>query len=163
MVNDQLINNYPQARLVTAVFITMNINDMYADFIVAGHPAPFLVLENKVIQIKNANPVLGFLTDIQFSKEKVDLKPGMRLILYSDGIINAMHYSENLFCRFGKTGFIKCIEKHSEKPLKNMIENTWADTLIFCDNKPCDDMLLLGIEVPDYHSRNPQLKGGENV
>lgn len=149
MLNRHLVKNFPEGRLVTAVFIAIDIKTLYADFIIAGHPLPFIVTENKITQPMLTNPIIGFLKDQDFVKEKIRLTPGMRIILYTDGIINTLHYKEDTVCHLGKSGLQALVEKYRNESLFDMIEKIWAEILLFCDKKPCDDMLLLGIEVPD--------------
>lgn len=158
MLNTQLAKSFPEGRLVTAVFVTINLKDLYADFVVAGHPFPFIVAEDTITQLHTGNPILGFFKEVHFAKERIRLIPGMRIVLYTDGIINTLQYNEDNVCHFGKTGFKNSIRKYRDESLINMIEQIWADTLLFCDKKPCDDMLLLGIEVPDVESCPVQTK-----
>ncbi|MBN2442929.1 MAG: SpoIIE family protein phosphatase [Spirochaetales bacterium] len=148
MLNNQLENNFPDTRMVTAVFVSLNFKEMYTDFIVAGHPLPFIVSENNVEQLSIRNTVLGFMKGIKFVKERVKVKQGMRIILYTDGIVNAQGRNGDGIYYMGKPGILKSILRHKDKTLSNLIENIWADTLDFCDQKPNDDMLLLGIEIP---------------
>jgi serine phosphatase RsbU (regulator of sigma subunit) len=148
MLNKQLVRNFPEARLVTAVFVAFNLKEMYTDFVIAGHPQPYIVVQNKIVHPSVGNPVLGFLNDVKYRKERIDIEPGMRIVLYTDGIINVQQYSEHGVCHLGKKGLSEYIGLHNKKALVHMIEDIWADTLLFCDRKPCDDMLLLGIEIP---------------
>jgi FixJ family two-component response regulator len=168
MLNKQLVKNFPEARMVTAVFIAFNLKEMYADFVIAGHPYPFIVEKNKIIQPRTGNPVLGFLDNVKYMRERIHVTPGMRILLYTDGIINAQKYGENGISHLGKQGLSRSITHYTHEVLLNMVEDIWADTLVFCDQKPCDDMLLLGIEVPKngkvyYYPENRERGGQTHV
>jgi sigma-B regulation protein RsbU (phosphoserine phosphatase) len=154
MLNKQLVKNFPEARMVTAVFVAFNLKEMYADFVIAGHPHPFIVEKNEIIQPRTRNPVLGFLDDVNYIRERISITPGMRIFMYTDGIINVQKYNENGISHLGKQGLSHSIKDHNHEALLNMVEDIWTDTMLFCDQKPCDDMLLLGIEVPKNGTMN---------
>jgi hypothetical protein len=37
---------------------------------------------------------------------------------------------------------------HRSIPLEEMVSRVWADVLDYCEYKPGDDMLLMGVEIP---------------
>jgi len=149
ILNAQLYKNYQKVRLVTAVFMSLNFKDKYADFIIAGHPLPFIVDSDNISQVQTRNPVLGYMEDVQFLSERIRITRGMRIMLYTDGILNARKYNEDDVQHFGKKGLFGSIQRHRHEILSDMIERIWVDTMLFCDKKPNDDMLLLGLEIPE--------------
>ena len=67
-------------------------------FINAGHPSPLILRGGKVIELytKGSFPV-GLIPEANFTAETVNLQPSDTLILFSDGVTEAMDPEEQLF------------------------------------------------------------------
>ena len=63
----------------------------------AGHNAPLLVRDGTIRELETGGMVLGVLRDTTFAKETVDLRPGDVLLLYTDGVIDALDFSGECF------------------------------------------------------------------
>jgi phosphoserine phosphatase RsbU/P len=56
----------------------------------AGHPPPLLLRgDGGVLRLAKGGPVLGMLEDARYEGDVVPLGPGDRLVLYTDGIVEA--------------------------------------------------------------------------
>jgi hypothetical protein len=60
----------------------------------AGHLPPYL--NSQEIAVDGGLP-LGFLTDVKYEETRLYLHPGDRVLLYSDGVVEARHASGELF------------------------------------------------------------------
>jgi serine phosphatase RsbU (regulator of sigma subunit) len=54
----------------------------------AGHPAPLLLRGGAVLRLDGGGPVLGLL-DARYEERSLPLQPGDRLVLFTDGIVEA--------------------------------------------------------------------------
>jgi sigma-B regulation protein RsbU (phosphoserine phosphatase) len=60
-------------------------------YVNAGHNPPFLIRDGKITKLKKGGMIIGFLpTTIPYESETVKLQKGDYLILYTDGITEAM-------------------------------------------------------------------------
>ncbi|QTA81120.1 Two component system response regulator, PPM-type phosphatase domain-containing protein [Desulfonema limicola] len=159
ILNHAVIENSRNIRLISAVFLRINLNTMKAETVSAGHPDLIKIEKNisktGIIKsdagiIKSDGCILGLDKNALFEITEFDIKPEDRLFLFTDGIINAKFTdgpSGNQFS-LSESGLLKLIENHCSQELEQTIDLIWNDILKFCRYKPNDDMLLLGIEIP---------------
>jgi len=69
----------------------------------AGHDRPLLLRQKKTISLSGSGAVLGVLEeqDLRLSQESIDLQPGDRLVLYTDGLIDVLS-SQGEFYSLGR-------------------------------------------------------------
>lgn len=80
----------------TAVYCVLNVKTLELSLARAGHPAPILISSDGTFrELSPAGPLLGVIEEAQFELMQTTLKPGDRLLLFSDGV-------EDMLC--GKTG-----------------------------------------------------------
>jgi serine phosphatase RsbU (regulator of sigma subunit) len=78
------------SQFVTATYFMYNLADQTVQFARAGHPYPLLVDEEGQIQeLRSDGSLLGLMMDQKFELGSCKLKPGQKLILYSDGMDEA--------------------------------------------------------------------------
>lgn len=86
------INN---GQFITAIYATIDISTGMVEFASAGHPDPFLCTSDKCEMITACrNLPLGILSDVEFESSKITLKHDDKLILYTDGLIEAKRNGE---------------------------------------------------------------------
>ena len=68
----------------------------------AGHPLPLLRRGGDVIPVGRTSPLLGVYDDVDFESSPVEIRPGDRLLLYTDGVLDAPGRSD----RFGEQRLI---------------------------------------------------------
>ena len=87
-----------------------DVGDKYATMVVArlwengeldllncGHVPPRLFSGGKITEPDNINPPIGLLPDVSFRGMRMQLKPGDRLILTTDGVVEAENGSGEFF------------------------------------------------------------------
>lgn len=85
-----LIDEAPGYRFVTAVLARLDTRSGQLSHLVAGHPAPLLLRSNKTVKSLQHGPrvPLGVTgRDVGVGHEQ--LEPGDRLLLYTDGVVEA--------------------------------------------------------------------------
>ncbi len=92
-VNNILLKDFPAARFVTMVYGIIDPKNNNLVFANAGHPHPLLVDSTGARFCETASGLpLGFREGL-YSEQTVQLTPGSCLVLYSDGITEAMNSS----------------------------------------------------------------------
>jgi len=78
-------------------------------------------------------------------EKTVEISPGDMLIIYSDGIIEAINNQEELF---GERRLLEIIETHRQSAPEQIIENIFNGVNTFSQNVPqMDDQTLLIINL----------------
>src|SRR6185503_952824 len=65
----------------------------------AGHPPGLLLRGGKIIELSADNMVLGVDPDEQYKQSIVQLEPDDVLLLYTDGLTDAMNFKQEPFGR----------------------------------------------------------------
>jgi serine phosphatase RsbU (regulator of sigma subunit) len=65
----------------------------------AGHPPGLILREGQIIELNSDNMVLGVNPDEQYQQSLVDLRVGDTLLLYTDGLTDAMNFEQKTFGR----------------------------------------------------------------
>ncbi len=73
-------------QFATCCYCLLNINTFQLSYARAGHPYPILIRpEDQPQQLEVQGPLLGIFEEAQFPQKTVQLQPGDKLLLYSDG------------------------------------------------------------------------------
>ncbi|HEV7672436.1 MAG TPA: SpoIIE family protein phosphatase [Thermoanaerobaculia bacterium] len=74
----------------------------------AGHPAPILLrASGELREIGGRGPILGRFASARFQAESLDLTPGDRLVLYTDGLTEALDTTEEMFGEARLEAFVR--------------------------------------------------------
>jgi len=152
LLNQQFLEEKQNTRLATALFLRLNLKKMSAQMISAAHPALIYLRHKSLMPLPKAGKgdILGIFEDAAFKTVYFDISPGDRFILHTDGVSNVSRFNPDrgIKEKLAVNGLDALIQKHASMPLHEMIDDIWQDTLMYCRNKPQDDMLLAGIEIP---------------
>ncbi|MGA3047776.1 MAG: PP2C family protein-serine/threonine phosphatase [Terracidiphilus sp.] len=86
-----------QGQFVTAAYVHLDANAHQLRYAAAGHP-PMLMLRNGAVTEVAENGLLLAAADLEvYSEKTLPLEPGDRLLLYTDGIVEARNAQGKLF------------------------------------------------------------------
>lgn len=78
----------------------------------AGHNIPYLFSKNKkAVLLKTHGLALGMKEDVHYKRDEISLKPGDQLLIYSDGITEAMNEKME---EFGEKRLIEIFQKFTD-------------------------------------------------
>jgi serine phosphatase RsbU (regulator of sigma subunit) len=132
---------------VTAFYGLVDASRRRLTYTRAGHDRPLLVRDGHVQPLGGQGTVIGFpgLDDLQLSEETLDLAPGDRLVLYTDGLTDALAPGGRAF---GLERLLALLQAHAGQPAEEMVAAAFAQTAAFQAGGPqYDDMSLLVVEV----------------
>ncbi len=147
-VNNHLCRHNEGGLFITAWIGILNTKTGRLTYIDAGHNPPLLKQDGKFAFIpkgKKGLP-LASMEDFQYRKNQIYLKPGDRLILYTDGVTEAQNKEQQLY---GEERFIKYAELHKDDPQQVFRDGLLKDLAAFQDG--CDQFDDITMLLLDYN------------
>ena len=151
-VLERLNLKYP-FDMQTGMFFTMlyGMLDTQArtfTFACAGHPGPVLLRHDQPPEILEVRSFpVGMNPEPGYESQTIQLQPGDKLILFTDGVVEAMSSRD---IPFGEERFLTMLKKNRQQNLNSLMDSVlqslekWA-----CHVNLRDDLSLVGIEILD--------------
>ena len=136
----------------TISYATINTANGQLAYSNAGHP-PLLLLrtDGSLDILDHHGPVIGIGNGNSFSQKEMNLTPGDKLILYTDGILD---HTNDRGERFGKRRLYKTLQQHRRESLQATMNLINDSLLKFANSEQSDDdITLLMIEYTGEESR----------
>jgi sigma-B regulation protein RsbU (phosphoserine phosphatase) len=114
----------------------------------AGHNRPILFTQNNEPQsLEEAGIVLSFMENFDFDEGNINLNPHDLLLIYSDGISEAMDHK---YEEFGEERLALLVDEHKSKTAQDVINIVINEVKNHAKNRPqMDDMTLVVIKRTD--------------
>ena len=148
-VNDSLCERNAEGLFITAFMAVLEISTGHLIYVRAGHEQPFLEHNGEISKIsEEPNVVLGLFEDMDFEEGTLELVPGDRLLMYTDGLNEGINSS---FEEFGYDRIKDEMAAHHQPVLDRMYESlcTFAD-----GTDQFDDVTMLLLEVNRDENQN---------
>jgi sigma-B regulation protein RsbU (phosphoserine phosphatase) len=117
-VNEILIRRATGSRFVTVFFAAL-LKDGRLTCCNAGHNPPFLVSGSTVRRLETGGLICGLFEKATYEEETIQLQPGDVLVMFSDGISEAMNAAGD---EFGDDRILDCLKRNAEKNVRQMLE-----------------------------------------
>ncbi|MGE5243179.1 MAG: PP2C family protein-serine/threonine phosphatase [Betaproteobacteria bacterium] len=84
-------------RFATLVYLELAPGSGVVRLVNAGHMPPLLVKPGDIAELPRGSIALGIVPDADFLEQRVELQPGEVLVVYSDGVTEAMNAAGDFF------------------------------------------------------------------
>jgi sigma-B regulation protein RsbU (phosphoserine phosphatase) len=139
-INLMLGRDTKLGEFVTLFYGVLNARTRRLTYCNAGHVPPLLLRDGKVTEVPGDNMVLGVNPDETYNQFILDLRPGDVLLLYTDGLTDAMNSSQERFGRQRATDALQQGGPTAEAIAQNVLEHLRA----FVGNaKRTDDVTMI--------------------
>ena len=118
-----------------------------------GHPHPFRgsVTREGIDELESYGLPLGLMAGSEYEDRSVVLDPGDFLVVYSDGLVEALNGSGQMY---GFDGARQCLASGAGQlaGAQDRLDRSLADMRRFADGEPLhDDVTLVTLQIPDDH------------
>ena len=136
--------NQQQSTFVTMFYAVYDEEEERLYYANAGHPAGLLLrLDGSIEYLEGTGLPLGVLDETVWEERQTSLGSGERLIMYSDGLLEARNRQGE---DFGMERLAHHLQSTQSLPLDAALEGIEAQVRLFCHGKLSDDLALLMME-----------------
>ena len=123
---------------LTAYYGILNLEDGYFSFTNAGHHPAILYRTDtgKIESLDTIGFFIGAFEDVEYGTGRVEINPGDRLLLFTDGIIEARNENNEFYSYERLYDFII---HNSDLPTKEFVDKLINNVKEYCGNQPQDD------------------------
>ncbi len=140
-VNRLLCRNMVSGRFVTFCYLRIDAGARRLTFANAGHNPPVLLRQDGcVVRLTPTGVVLGVFADTTYGETDVDVAPGDRLVVYTDGITEAMNAQGD---EYGEERLIAAVRAHAGGDAGALQSALFEDVTRFCGGQLQDDATLI--------------------
>lgn len=147
----RLLIELGQADMFVSVFYAvMDVRTHLLHYTRAGHERPFLGRGTQITTLSGDGTVLGILSpdDLRLEEHVIELKPGDRLILFTDGILDTSNSREEFF---GIIRFKSLLSTLKGLPADQVCKQVFDILTGFEDpNYQFDDRTILILDIEDH-------------
>jgi len=143
-----LDKQYPLERFekhFTIAYIVLNLSSGELVYSTAAHPPPVLLRAGADMEFLDAGgSIIGLNMDIPFEEGRLILRPGDKLLLYTDGVVEYQNAKDQLY---GQDRFLEVLAQLRDQPLQEIFKVLNQELKAFGQGlPPVDDVSLLALE-----------------
>jgi sigma-B regulation protein RsbU (phosphoserine phosphatase) len=135
---DQALSENP---FVTMVYVLLNDHDGTLSFARSGHPYPLYLPYDGEPELWQVEGSLLGVFETEFPVQKRRLRPGDKMLLYTDGADAALFEDYPV----GTRSLVACAGRHRQLPIQQLVDRLAKD--LFKGSNQGDDLTILGVEM----------------
>jgi phosphoserine phosphatase RsbU/P len=151
-VNRNLVKRSTGNRFVTLFFGILDAGGLLT-YTNAGHNPPILLgPDGSIRELTEGGVVLGIFTDAAYESATVQLKPGDHVILFTDGVLEALDTKGE---EFGETRLHALLKENARRPSSDILARLREAIALFSAGTPQHDditMMILGYQESEKQS-----------
>jgi len=139
-----LFNSTAENRFATLFYGELDFVNNSITYCNAGHDAPISILENKITRLTEGGLLLGCFDFAEFEQVNKQIEPGELLLIYSDGVTEAMNISNE---EFSEDKLLSTLKINANLPAKQLIEKIVSEVKVHSSKvEQSDDITLMIIK-----------------
>lgn len=144
--NAEISRENPAMMFVTALSGILDIRTGELEFCNAGHDSPYLY--GKGVKSgpldSTGGPPLCALDDFEFPRDTYRMKPGEGILIFTDGVTEAMNFKQELYNTSRLENFLDSLDEGLTS--KQVVDQLYADVKKHVDGAdPSDDITILAL------------------
>ena len=142
-VNKYLADNTPSNRFITLFAAELDLTNGNFRYINAGHNPPLVAhKDGSIQQLGSGGFPLGILPSAEFELGEIHLDPGESLIIYSDGVTEAVNMQDE---EFGIERLSNVVSKNLQSSAAGLRDKVESELSAFTLTAPANDDITLVI------------------
>lgn len=140
-LNRVMYANTPLHKFITMFYGVLDTRSGALRFTNAGHNPPLLVRQNgDCVRLEDGGRVIGAFYDTLYMQGEVELRSGDRLLLFTDGVTEAINSCSD---QFGEEPLIELLRQRQHRTAMQLQESVLETVREFCGNNFHDDAALM--------------------
>ena len=154
-VNNLLVPDAKRGMFVTAAYVVLDLESGRLTYANAGHCLPLLHSTGGPLRtLPKGGMALGVVAGLDFEDHTAELAPGDRLVLYSDGVTEAISPQGDFY---GASRLGQILESNTDGSAQSILDAILASVHEFThDAPPADDLTLLVLRRAEASRRAPE-------
>lgn len=144
--NDLILADARSGLFVTLCYAVLHPDSGEVRYVNAGHMPPLLVrAAGGVVEVlPSAGMALGVMPNLQFQEQIIHLGPGDLLVLYTDGVVEALDAGLQMF---GRERLLEVVSTHRHRSAEELVRMVDQALTAFTGDAPqFDDLTLLVVK-----------------
>jgi phosphoserine phosphatase RsbU/P len=156
-INSVLCSNIAPEKFVTLFYSVLDSAAWTLQYTNAGHPLPILIDgHGQATHLENGGALLGVFPDWQYEDSEISMHPGDLLLLFTDGITEAMAPDGE---EFGESRLIAAAKRSPGQSLDDLRSQILDCVGSFCNSRLDDDATLILVAAPRASSKRKVITG----
>jgi phosphoserine phosphatase RsbU/P len=143
-VNKVLAAESADSMFVTLFYGILNSRTGEVEFAVGGHNPPYIFSESGVRPLCfEGEMIVGISQGVSYKSERIQLRPGEGLFLFTDGLTEASNEAEDLF---SEERLQAALQSCAAQPLRSLVEIVTEEVRKFVGGAPqADDLTIMTV------------------
>ena len=156
-VNRMMWRNTTEAKFITLFYGLLDVECKTLRYANAGHNAPILTRKDGAqVRLQQGGLILGIFEERGYEQGEIELRPGDRLIMFTDGLSEAVDSEGE---EFGEERLAKASRRGLQLSAEALRRRLLDEVTEFCGGDFEDDATALVVAVSE---RNDDATGGES-
>jgi len=141
------LNRFLCADMLPYEFITLfygviEVSSLTLTYTNAGHNPPLIFRGDEVIELWKGGPLLGVFPDVVYEEDQIQLLPGDILVLYTDGITEAINERDEIF---GEERLREVVARNRDLPAEGILDGIFkaVEEFIGGEERPDDQTAVV--------------------
>ena len=163
LVNNQICSRNPEEMFVTVWLAVLEISTGKLTAVSAGHEYPALKKAGESFELfKDRHGVaVGAMDGVRYREYTIDLEPGAKIFVYTDGVAEANNSKEELF---GTDRMIEALRKGENGTPEEVLQAVKAGVDEFVGKAPqFDDLTMLCLQYNGPEKTEPEEQAAEEA
>jgi sigma-B regulation protein RsbU (phosphoserine phosphatase) len=136
-INDLIFRNTPPEQFITFAVAVWDLEKSMLSYVNAGHNPPILMRTNGESRLLDKGGlILGCLQGSEYEEESIKLFPGDLLIMYTDGVSEAMNDDDE---EYSDERILEFVKRHRSLSPDEILKQLESDVTRFCGREPNED------------------------